>query len=141
MPNISRYDTFNDVLDNLFHGFFVRPLPIENQPRAQSIKIEVAEQENAYKVLAEIPGVNKEDIQVTIDGATVSISAETKREKEVKNGGQVVHSERYYGKVARSFQLAQELDQSKVEAKYTNGVLELVLPKKATASARQITIQ
>jgi len=141
MANISRIDPFGDLFDDLMRGFLVRP--IGGQAGAQlpeRVKVEVTEQNGGYKVTAEIPGVTKDDINVTIDGDQVTISAEVKQEKEVKEGQRVVHSERYYGKVARSFRLGQDIDQGNAQAKYENGVLELVLPKKATASSRQLAI-
>jgi len=141
MANISRIDPFGDLFDDLMRGFLVRP--IGGQAGAQlpeRVKVEVTEQNGDYKVTAEIPGVTKDDINVTIDGDQVTISAEVKQEKEVKEGQRVVHSERYYGKVARSFRLGQDIDQGNAQAKYENGVLELVLPKKATASSRQLAI-
>jgi HSP20 family protein len=70
----------------------------------------------------------------------VSISAEVKQEKEVKEGARVVHSERYYGKVSRAFRLGQEIDQAGAVAKFADGVLELTLPKKAAATRKQINI-
>jgi HSP20 family protein len=141
MANITRIDPFSDLFDDLMKGFLVRPMA--NPTGAQlpeRLKVEVAEQNGNYKVTAEIPGVKKDDIHVTIDGDQVTISAEVKQEKEAKEGERVVHSERYYGKVARSFRLGQEIDQSGAQAKYDNGLLELVLPKKATASAQRLTI-
>ena len=141
MANITRIDPFGDLFDDLMKGFLVRPLA--NPSGAQlpeRLKVEVAEQNGTYKVTAEIPGVKKDDIHVTIDGDQVTITAEVKQEKEAKEGERVVHSERYYGKVARSFRLGQEIDQSGAQAKYDNGLLELVLPKKATASAQRLTI-
>jgi len=92
-------------------------------------------------VHAEVPGVKKEDIHVSIDGAIVSISAERRDEKDVKEGERMLRTERYFGKVSRSFQLAQEIDEAQVTAKYSDGVLELSLPKKAATQARKITIQ
>jgi HSP20 family protein len=85
--------------------------------------------------------VKKEDIKVNIDGDEVSISAETRVEKEAKEGERVLRSERYVGKVARSFKLAEEIDESRASAKYSDGVLELTLPKKAATAAKQLTIQ
>ena len=70
---------------------------------------------------------------MSIDGNQVSISAEVKSEKEEKQGEKVLRSERYYGKVYRAFSLAQEVDQENAKAKYENGVLELILPKRASA--------
>src|SRR5207244_6978427 len=95
----------------------------------------------SYAVLAEIPGVRKEDIQVSIDGNQVAISAEVKRQKEEKQSEKSLRAERYYGRVHRSFALAQDVDQEKAQAKYENGVLELRLPKKAPASTRTLTVQ
>lgn len=143
MANLQRYnDPFGDIFDDLFKGFFVRPVVGEGAQPAQRLKVEVSEQDTAYKVLAEIPGVSKDDIQVTIDGDQVSIGAEVKQEKETsESGGRVLHSERYYGKVSRTFRLGHEVDQAGAQAKYNDGVLELVLPKKVTESAKQITIQ
>lgn len=130
-----------DPLDDFFRGFFVRPVEFGNQPDAPALKIDVREQEASYLVHAEIPGVRREDINVAVDGPVVSISAERREEKDVKEGERVLRTERYFGKVSRSFQLAQEIDESKVVAKYADGVLELSLPKKAATQARRITIQ
>ena len=143
MAVLQRYnDPLGDIVDDFFKGFFVRPVTSEAALPSQRLKVEVVEDDKQYKVLAEIPGVKKENINVSIDGDQVSISAEVRQEKEAKeNGGRVIHSDRYYGKVARSFRLGQEVDQANAQARYADGVLELVLPKRATQSAKQITIQ
>jgi HSP20 family protein len=85
--------------------------------------------------------VKKEDIQITIDGPQVTLAAEVKREKEVSKDERVLHTERVYGKLSRSFTLPQELDETKAEARFKDGVLELTLPKKAAAQRKQISIQ
>jgi len=105
------------------------------------VKVDVAENNGAYTVTAELPGVKKDDIQVTIDGAEVTLTAEVKREKEVTQDERVLHTERVFGKVTRSFTLPQEVDEAKAEAKFRDGVLELTLPKKAAAARKQVTIQ
>jgi HSP20 family protein len=143
MANITRFDPFNDLVDDLFKGFLVRPVAYEGGrndvlPR---IKVDVAEKNGAYTVTAELAGVKKDDIQVTIDGAEVTLSAEVKREKEVTQDERVLHAERTFGKVSRSFTLPQEVDEAKAEAKFRDGVLELTLPKKAAAARKQVTIQ
>jgi HSP20 family protein len=84
--------------------------------------------------------LNKSDIHVSIDGNLVSISAEVMREKEEKEGESVIRSERYFGKVERSFTLANEVDSDRVQAKYSDGVLELNMPKKANGSRKSITV-
>lgn len=139
MVNITRYNAFNDAIDDLFGGFLARPLSFE-VPAAQ-FRVDVSENENAYTMRAEIPGVKKEDIHITIDGDTVAISAEVKSEKEVKNGDRVLRSERQYGKVQRAFALGQAVDEAAATAKYSDGVLEVTLPKKAEAQAKRVTIQ
>lgn len=137
MSNLAYHDPF----DNFLRGFFVRPVEFGAQGEAPALKVDVKEENGAYLVHAEIPGVKKEDIHVGIDGAVVSLSAERRQEKEVKEGQRVLRSERYFGKVSRSFQLAQEVDEARSTAKYTDGVLELTLPKKAATQARQLNIQ
>ena len=145
MANMQRLDPFNDLVDDLFRGFLVRPLAYEGRADGATqlarIKVDVAEKNGAYLVAAELPGVKKEDIHVSIDGAQVTLEAEVKREKEANKDERVLHSERLFGKVVRSFTLPQEVDESKAEAKFKDGVLELTLPKKAAAQRKQITIQ
>jgi HSP20 family protein len=148
MASVTRYDPrvdpFGDLVDDLFKGFLVRPVAYEGNggrdvlPR---VKVDVAERNGAYKVTAELPGVKKEDIQVSIDGSQVTLAAEVKKEKEASQDERVLHTERVYGKVMRSFTLPQEVDESKVEAKFRDGVLELTLPKKQAAQRKQISIQ
>jgi HSP20 family protein len=141
MVSITRYSPFDEAFDDLFRGFFVRPVSYEAPAGAAQFRVDVSEDEKAYQIRAEIPGVKKEDISVTIDGDTVAISAEVKNEKDVKNGERVLRSERHYGKVYRAFTLGQAVDEAGANAKYANGVLELTLPKKAAVQAKRITIQ
>ena len=90
MANIARFNPFDDAFDDLFRGYLVRPLSYENPAGAAQIRVDVTENDNAYTLRAEIPGVKKDDIQITIDGDTVAISAEVKNEKDVKNGDRVM---------------------------------------------------
>ena len=142
MANLTRIDPFSvsgfDPFDDVFKGFF-RPVSLENATQPQ-LKMDVQEDERSYTVHAEIPGVDKENIQVTIDGSHVAISAEVRRENEVKDGARSLRSERYYGKISRSFVLENEVDETKAEANYKDGVLQLVLPKKVVAAAKRLTI-
>jgi len=137
MSNLTRYDPFDDF----FRGFFVRPVEFGTSAEAPAIKVDVKEKGSDYLIHAELPGVKKEDIHVNIDGGLVSISAERKQEKETREGERVLRTERYFGKVSRSFQLGQDVDEGKANAKFNDGVLELVLPKKTASAARRLTIQ
>lgn len=140
MANILRYNPTDDTFDDLFRGFFMRPVRFEGQQEVQ-IKVDVHEDDKAYSVHADIPGVKKEDIHVGIDGDQVSISAEVKKEKEVKEGEKVLRSERYFGRVARAFTLGQDVDEASAQAKYSDGVLELHLPKRASAKSKTLIVQ
>lgn len=154
MNGITRYDPFNDItrspllarfdpfwdMDDFFNRFMMRPFFREGMEIGPQIKMDVKEADGKYLVKAEIPGVNKDDIHVTIDGNRVSISAEVKQEKEAKEGERMIRCERSHGMASRSFSLADEVDQSKVQAKYNNGVLELTLPKKPGATRKEIPI-
>jgi HSP20 family protein len=141
MANVTRFSGFDDTLDDLFRGFFVRPVGFDAQAGAAPFRVDVTENESAYRLHAEIPGVKKDEIQITVDGDTVAISAEVKHEKDAKNGDRVLRNERYYGKVYRAFTLGQPVDETATAARYADGVLEVTLPKKAAAQAKRITIQ
>ena len=119
----------------------MRPVSFEGPATAAQFRVDVTENDKAYTVHAELPGVNKEDISITIDGENVAISAEVRKEKEAKNGERVLRTERYHGKVYRAFTLEQPVDEASAQAKYENGVLEVTLPKKAAAAAKRITVQ
>ncbi len=138
---LTRFDPFLDM-DDMFNQFMMRPLSLlrEGVEMEPQIRMDVKESDGKYLVNAEIPGVNKDDIHVTVDGNRVSISAEVKQEKDVKEGERVIRSERSYGRASRSFTLADEVEQDKIQAKYNNGVLELTLPKKPGAGRREISI-
>ena len=149
MANITRFDPFTSLksfapfgsMDEVFKDLWVRPWQngaVEFNPQ---IKMDVTEDDKAYIVKAEVPGVNKEDVHVEIDGNQVSITAEVKKEKEEKKGEMTLRSERYYGKQYRSFSLSNDIDESKAEAKYDNGVLVLTLPKKAGTASKQLKVQ
>jgi HSP20 family protein len=141
MANLTRYDPFETALepfDDLFRGFF-RPVRMERE--LPQFKMDVKENDKAYTVHADLPGVKKEDIQVSIEGNSVAISAETRTESEQKEGEKVLRRERSYGKVYRSFTLGSDIDEAGASAKYSDGVLELVLPKKTAAASKRLKVQ
>lgn len=144
MSNIVRHDPYavDDVLDDLFRGYWLRPMRLSGeQAEPKMVRLDVKEDEKNYTVHAELPGVKKEDIHVALDGMTLSISAEVKKATQEKEGDKVLRSERYHGKVYRSFSLGQEVDEAKAVAKFDNGVLELTLPKKTVAATRKLVIE
>ena len=140
MANIQRYGgLFDDVFGDLGRGFWLKPVAMPGDVELK-MKVDVKEDDKAYTMHAEIPGVNKDDIQVDVNGNQVSIRAEVKQEKEDKQGGKLLHSERTYGMVSRSMQLPADIDAQGVKAEYKDGMLNLVLPKKASAQAKRVTI-
>src|SRR5688572_6674199 len=139
LSEVVRFDPFRDI-DDLFGGRRLRSF-LRNLPEEPQIKMDVNEDADAYRVKAEIPGVKKEDIHVEIDGNSVSISAEVRHDKEERKGEDSLCSERYYGKQSRSFTLRQEVDEGKADARYQDGVLELVLPKKAGPAVKQLAVK
>lgn len=141
MANLTRFTPFDETFDDLLRGFFVRPVSFEGTGTPAQFRVDVTENNGAYTLRAELPGVKKDDINIAIDGDQVAISAELKNEKDVKDGDRVLRSERYYGKVYRAFSLGQPVDEATANAKYADGVLELTLPKKAAVTAKRITVQ
>ena len=134
----------DEAFDDLLRGFFVRPVAFEgNRPERQAaqFRVDISETEQAFTVRADLPGVKKDDINISIDADQVVITAESKNEREVKDGERVLRTERYYGKLQRAFQLGQAVDENAANAKYADGMLEVTLPKKAAVQAKRITIQ
>ena len=148
MGNLTRWDPFNEMarfdpfrdMNDYFKGFMLRPV-FQGLEAEAEIKLEISETDKAYTVKADVPGVKKEDIQVSIDGNQVSVSTEVKHEKEEKEGKKLVRSERYYGKQFRSFTLAHDIDEAKSEAEYSDGVLKLTLPKRAGTESKKLAIK
>lgn len=138
--------TRGNLFDELFKefaspGYFIQPLHGDALPSPSQIRIDVKETAEGYSVDAEIPGVSKENIQVSIEGNQISLRAEVQQLDEQKEGEKVLRSERYFGSVSRSFQLPADIDAGQCKARYDNGVLKLTLPKKQNGSATQLAIE
>jgi len=145
MVNITRYSPLEEIQQLFRNSVPVwLPGPEARAAAPAQFRIDVTENDKEYKVLGEMPGVRKDEISVTISGCEVLISAEVKHakdDKNDKNGDTVLRTERLYGKIQRELTFSQEIDEAKAQARYTDGVLELTLPKKAAAARKQITIQ
>ena len=139
MSNVTRYNPFEELFTDFGKGFWVKPLGLPAEAELK-MKLDVKEDDKSFTVHAEIPGVKKEDIHVDVEGDHVSVRAEVKQEKEEKKGEKVIYSERSYGMVSRSFTLPADVDAQGAKADYKDGLLNLVLPKKAGASTKQITV-
>ena len=138
---VTRGSLFDDFFKDIAPGFYVRPLHGDGVPTPSQIKVDVKETDGGYTVQAEVPGVPKEDIHVSIDGNVVSLRAEVRQHDQKTEGEKVLLSERYFGSVARSFQLPVDVDAAQAKAKYDNGVLTLTLPKKQGGNAQRLSIE
>jgi HSP20 family protein len=139
MANITRYNPFEDMFRDFGKGFWLKPVAFPAETEL-SMKIDVKEDDKAFIVKADIPGVKKEDIQVDVDDDQISLRAELRQEKEEKKGEKTVYSERSFGMVSRSFTLPASVDEKGAKAEYKDGVLSLTLPKKSNGSAKRIAI-
>ena len=139
MANLTRYNPFEDLFNELSRGFFVKPVTVPAETDLR-MKVDVKEDEKSFTVQAEVPGVKKEDIQVDIDGNQISVRAEVKKEREEKKGEKTVYSERSYGMASRSFSLPTEVDEKGAKAEYKDGVLTLMLPKKANGGGKRVAV-
>lgn len=147
MTALTRFNPFRNparvdnpaFFDDLFRNFALSPAWRESALPTPDMPIDITEDEKAYRIKAEIPGVEKEDIEVSVEGNQVSISAEAKREVEKKDEKELI-VERAYGRAYRAFSLPSEVDGNRTEAHYDKGVLSLTLPKKGNGSARRITV-
>ena len=141
MLNITRFNPLEDAFENWSRGVPVWLANAEARASApMQFRMDVTVNDKEYQVLAEMPGVKKEEISITINGNEVAVSAEVKHEKEVTNGGVVLRTERYYGKLQRAFTLGHEVDEATAQAKYNDGVLQLTLPKKTAAAAKKLAV-
>ena len=138
MKKLSIPDQLTD-LEDVVRSFMRRPFFYDSQ--MPEIRMDVREDDDAYVIQAEIPGARKDDVKIDVDDNYVSIAAQLGNQVERKNGGRWICTERYSGSVSRGMTLAHDVDPSKADAKYDNGVLALTLPKKARSSAKSVPVR
>ena len=142
MTNLRLIDPLiNDPFESALRRFF-SPSMLESEAPALRMPVDVAERDGIYEIKADLPGIKKESINVRIDGNVVQIDALGTQDKETAPANQrLLRRERYLGNITRTFSMAEDIDDAKVQAKYADGVLTLELPKKASAAVRKIAIQ
>jgi HSP20 family protein len=136
-------DQFGRMIESMFQDVFA-PLAQGGQwsgDGAATPRLDVTETDKTYEIQAELPGVNKEDVKVSVDGGRITIEAECRAANERRDGETVVYAERTARKYMRSFALPTEVDDGTAQARLENGVLQLSLPKKQGTEARRLTIQ
>ena len=136
-------DQFGQLVESMFQDFLA-PLVQGGRRLDDGLampRLDVSETEKTFEVQAELPGVKKEDIKVSIDGQRVTIEGECQQANEQRQGEQVVYSERSTRRYQRSFTLPSEVDDASAQARLENGILMLTLPKRQGTEAKRITIQ
>jgi len=138
-------DVFQDIEDiqrqmnRLFEFNLARPGRTGVGGAILTPAVDIIDEKENIKVCADLPGMNKDEIEVTVENNVLTIKGEKKEERETKEKG-YVRSERYYGAFHRSFTLPSGVDTNKVNANYKEGVLEITLPKREDAKTRQIKV-
>ena len=139
MPYINRNDAFGAVFDDLLKGIFT--VPSGTPTPSRRMRIDLSERDQEYRLVAELPGVSKEDVNVQIEGDRVSITAELRAPAQDDKGERLLHGERHFGTLERAFRLGEEVDESRAVAKLADGILELTLPKKSPVVSKTVTVQ
>lgn len=135
VPRNSLFD-----FDNLFENFWA---PTQSRQNGGDVaftpRVDVAEHKDHYEVSAELPGIDKKDVEVTLDNGILSISAESRYEDKEEKEGRLIRQERRYGKFVRSFNLGTDVKEKDIKAEFKDGLLKLRVPKveeKAPVSKR-----
>lgn len=132
---------FGDWMDDLWNRTGLTTMPrYSDMPAVERALMDVIDKGDHFEVKVDMPGVKKEDIEVSIEGSRVAIRAETRSTKEEKEGERVLHTERFVAMYARTFELPADVTEAGAEAHYEDGVLTLTLPKRAPATTRKLTI-
>lgn len=124
IPRDSLFD-----LDNLFNHFWTPEISKEMGVNFFSPRVDIKEKKGRYEITADLPGVNKDDLSVTLDNGVLTIDASTQDEKTEEEEGKVIRKERRSGKYMRSFNLGPNIKESDIKAKFKNGVLKLTVPQ------------
>jgi HSP20 family protein len=138
IPRNSLFD-----FDNLFNAFWSPSREMgENTDVAFSPRVDIEEKKDSYKITAELPGVDKDDVHVCLENGVLNIEAESHQEKTEEEDGRVIRQERRYGKFIRSFNLGCSASEENIKAKFKNGILTIKAPcsKKSTPESHRISI-
>ena len=141
-PFLSLHREMNRLFDDVFRGFDGR-LPAVGSLSSFSAawpKVEISDSDKEIKVTAEIPGLEEKDVEVLLDDGVLTLKGEKRAEVEDKDKQ---FSERFYGHFERRIPLGVEVEEDKIEARFKNGVLNVVLPKnpKAQSQVKRIAIK
>ena len=141
MARLIRWEPMRELVDmrDNFDRFLGRMRSDFAEGSAWAPAVDITERDNVYVVKADVPGIEKDKIKISITGDTLTISGQTVEEKEEKQGNQL-YRERVSGSFLRTFTLPVLIDRNKVKASYKDGVLEVVLPKAEEAREKEIKV-
>lgn len=142
-----RWDPFRELEDmsERLNRMFARPATSRNGNEALTVadwvpRVDISETDKEYQIKAELPGVEKENVKVTVEHGILTLQGERRQEKEEK-GRRYHRIERSYGTFVRSFALPESVDQAAVKAEYKDGVLTLRLPKTEAEKPKAIEVK
>jgi len=135
------FDFVRDLQGELSRAFNTSLLRTDGDVWRQAFdpEIDVREEADRYVVQADLPGVKKEELDISVSGNLLTLKGERKHENEIKEKGRY-YSERTFGAFSRTLELPSEIDANKVQATYKDGVLEIALPKSENAKPKQIKV-
>jgi HSP20 family protein len=135
---LDRLANMRDEMDRVFESAFGSNFRALGTLSRWTPPVDVYQNKDQFTVFAELPGFKKEEIEISLNGDTLTISGERKAEQ--KNGDQGFRTERFFGRFQRSLTLPAVVDTEKVKATYKDGILEVVLPKAEEAKPKQIQV-
>ncbi len=140
---ISPFNLFDDDFDRMFEGVFLPTRPTAQQEGAQaaSPRIDIEEKPDAFHIKADLPGLERDDIELTLQEGVLTLSATKEDEYTDKEGGEVVRRERYFGRYLRQIPLGKNIDEQQIRADFKNGVLNIKVPKREPESAERVRIE
>jgi HSP20 family protein len=143
--SVRRNEPFGSLVDAVFNDFFQRAgVPAGRSSDAPSVaraRMDVVDKGDKFEITVDLPGVSKEAINVTVEGARVKLQAESRKQRETKDGERVLHSERAITSYARSFELPVEVSEDGADASFENGVLTLALPKRVAVTSKRLAVR
>lgn len=139
---LAQLTDFDSLFDDFFTGFPVMMGKSDVAKNLAAMRVDIHEDESGYEITAELPGVRKDDISVTLNNDVLTISASKETETEKKKKGKVIRRERTSGTFTRSFTITDGVNADDIKANFTDGVLTLNLPKasKEEPETRRIDI-
>ena len=131
------FSSFHHNWDNLYPNTLFR-FPVQSSSRVPAVDIK--ETDSEYKVVADLPGIAKDNLEVTVDENYLKIVVNAQEDNQEESDGRVIRRERFQGQITRSFKLGNTVESDKIQANYKDGVLSIVVPKKEERKTRKIDV-